>query len=107
MREMVGSEGTVSWKMASASRWRSGDDGAVNSKTAGAVKATLSNRNPEWATSLGDYRQGHSRNPMRNNRPVGNVPRMLVPGALLVQARNLEGGDEYFGAIRIEIDITG
>lgn len=50
---MEGSEDTVSWKTASASRWRSNDDGAVNSKTAGAVKATLNGIDVEW-TSFGD-----------------------------------------------------
>ena len=49
---MEGSEDTVSWKTASASRWRSAEDGAVNSKTAGAVKATLSRKNAEWETPL-------------------------------------------------------
>ena len=50
---MEGSEGTVSRKTASASRWRSVEDGAVNSKTAGAVKATLNRRGVEWAVFLG------------------------------------------------------
>lgn len=104
---MEGSEGTVSRKMASASRWRSGDDGAVNSKTAGAVKATLSRRSAEWVTSLGNCGLSYSRNSVGDNRPVDNVSWMLVPGALLVQARDLEGGNKYFGAIRIHGDVTG
>lgn len=104
---MEGSEGTVSWKIASASRWRSVDDGAVNSKTAGAVKATLNRRNAEWAKSLRDSGQRCSRNSMRDNRLVGNVSWVLVLGALLVQARDLEGGNEHFGGFQDGGGITG
>ena len=82
---MEGSEGTVSWKTASASRWRSAEDGAVNSKTAGAVKATLSRKNVEWMVFHGDTGLGHSRDSMWDYGPVGNVPCMLVLWALLVQ----------------------
>lgn len=44
IERIEGSEGVLPWKMASASRWRDGDDGAVNWKTAGAESATLRER---------------------------------------------------------------
>jgi len=90
---MEGSEGIVSWKTASASRWRSTDDGAVNSKTAGAVKATLNGQNAQWVALLGDYGRRYLRNSMRDDRPVDNVSWMLVSWAPFVQARDLEGKD--------------
>ena len=93
---MEGSEGTVSWKTARASRWRSAEDGAVNSKTAGAVKATLCRKKGKWATSPGGTGQCYLRDSMRNDRPINNVPWVFVLRPLLVQARDLEGESKRF-----------
>ena len=67
----------------------------MNSKTAGAVKATLSRKSAEWATLRGSGRS-YLRNSMRDDRPVNDVPWMLVLRTLLVQARDLGGENERF-----------
>lgn len=53
---MLGSVSDFCEKMANARRWRSGEDGAVNSNTAGPVKATLRwNKNEREVRASGSH----------------------------------------------------
>lgn len=80
-----GSEGVLPWNMASASRWRDGDEGAVNWKTAGAESATLREHLLQLRFLSQVHPDENSRNSVRDNGVIHVVSRVLVFGSLLVQ----------------------
>ena len=96
---MLGSEGVVRLKMASASRCRDGAEGAVNWKTAGPVRATLlgvmGGQLYGEETVGGRGRAGEFFAVLRlpdavgHNRVVDLVSRMLVLWSSLVESGNL------------------
>lgn len=86
---MDGSVGVVWWKIASASRWRDGEDGAVNWKTAGALSATLWGKCERvWVVRA----SAGLRDAVRNDGVVDVVAGVFPFGSSLVQSRDLRGG---------------